>query len=719
METFAKVQSNPGNPEIFLEAIKGDAGTQIKIYCASFFLPSGSDPSVNVANYKSHGGLVFDYVEWILDQPLDDDVEDYENNGLQSLAFNICQYMAIACKVNADLAKIMALRAYEILEKRAEQFVAEEGGPAHDMRGKTLAQIVSMYPSPQGMNWDPSFIPNFIQILEACGKIQHEEVKSKVGTLKMYVSMYCPKLLQNEGDIATLLDEALNGKAQHWQTLAGEKVISKHKDLFFSKIDEILNADFIYNNQFILALAGLCPVELGGHVSKLALLLEQDKLHNMEAVMLQILGKIATPHPELVHPSVEKMFPYFVNQPICRVLIPTNLLIPCASQDPPFYFLKTVEFLSLPDVGPYTILSALSAVQNIVLADGVEKSIVEEHKETIFMHEAHAQAVVEKIKDWLAGRSLETIEKRVDSLEQKINEMNDAVKNSCANFDEVKKYIDDNIADVKDFVGEIVKKLPKPSQLVIIDGTVKKTLRLHFTCAKSDYQWTCETSVWKKWLKMGITLGKIGATALSVAGGNVGGLSKGPKLMKEAYELYKSSNDEDFNAWVTQPFLTSDEQDKLIIQLREAGFFEVFTYEAQLGDWVCLEGLGKVEKADYESKMLLEKQVASRKADNVVTGKSKKEADEELEMENDNSKKKYQQGGSTLPNSSAAAPQAAAASQAAAAPVIVNTGLKQDSVQVKKLTNQLATAIQRIEELESKMKELESRPQPKSCCVVS
>ena len=66
--------------------------------------------------------------------------------------------------------------------------------------------------------------------------------------------MYCPKLLQNEGDIATLLDEALNGKAQHWQTLAGENVISKHKDLFFSKIDEILNADFIYNNQFILAL---------------------------------------------------------------------------------------------------------------------------------------------------------------------------------------------------------------------------------------------------------------------------------------------------------------------------------------------------------------------------------------------------------------------------------------------------------------------------------
>merc|ERR1719195_1198460 len=130
-------------------------------------------------------------------------------------------------------------------------------------------------------------------------------------------------------------------------------------------------------------------------------------------------------------------------------------------------------------------------LQNIVLSDGVERPVVERSFDVIQKYETQAEVVVEKIKDWLAGRSLETIEKRVDSLEEKINEMNDAVKNSCANFDEVKKYIDDNIADVKDFVGEIVKKLPKPSQLVILDGTVKKTLRLHFTCAKSDFQWTC------------------------------------------------------------------------------------------------------------------------------------------------------------------------------------------------------------------------------------
>ena len=42
--------------------------------------------------------------------------------------------------------------------------------------------------------------------------------------------------------------------------------------------------------------------------------------------------------------------------------------------------------------------------------------------------------------------------------------------------------MDAKIAEVKDFVGEVVKKLPQPCKLEVVGG-VRKTLVLHFACS--------------------------------------------------------------------------------------------------------------------------------------------------------------------------------------------------------------------------------------------
>jgi hypothetical protein len=43
----------------------------------------------------------------------------------------------------------------------------------------------------------------------------------------------------------------------------------------------------------------------------------------------------------------------------------------------------------------------------------------------------------------------------------------------------------------------------------------------------------------------------------------------------------------DFYTYISEPFLTSEEQDKLINQLRDAKFFEAFHYDNQTANWIC------------------------------------------------------------------------------------------------------------------------------------
>ena len=50
---------------------------------------------------------------------------------------------------------------------------------------------------------------------------------------------------------------------------------------------------------------------------------------------------------------------------------------------------------------------------------------------------------------------------------------------------------------------------------------------------------------------------------------------------------YREKDDKDYLAYISQPFLTSEEQDHLVEQLRNAKYFDVFQYDAQEAGWNC------------------------------------------------------------------------------------------------------------------------------------
>jgi len=149
----------------------------------------------------------------------------------------------------------------------------------------------------------------------------------------------------------------------------------------------------------------------------------------------------------------------------------------------------------------------------------------------------------------------------------------------------VKRYVDANIAEVKDFVGEIVKKLPTPSRLAV-QGTLRKTLILYFVCVHTGREFPIESHDWNKWLKIGFSLVKLGKMVVDCGIGNPLSLvGDGVDTVKAIYEAYKQTDDKDFNTYITQPFLTSTESDDLINKLRDQGFFEKFQYDKQAGGW--------------------------------------------------------------------------------------------------------------------------------------
>ena len=120
-------------------------------------------------------------------------------------------------------------------------------------------------------------------------------------------------------------------------------------------------------------------------------------------------------------------------------------------------------------------------------------------------------------------------------------------------------------------------------------GTLRKTLILHFECCRTGYEFPIVSHEWSKWLKMGFSLVKAGQAVIDLGMGNpLGILKKGVECIQEIYSAYKTNDDDEFNTYITNPFLTSTEQDQLLEKLRDQKFFEVFAYDAQRGGWYLL-----------------------------------------------------------------------------------------------------------------------------------
>jgi hypothetical protein len=337
-----------------------------------------------------------------------------------------------------------------------------------------------------------------------------------------------------------------------------------------------------------------------------------------QSITLTVLGEIAKKKPELFSPHI-KLFETGLNSPAQAVQIAMMLvevarvnphavytLLPAMQQAAKFNdnllyqvpnilgFIgqtsdeKAREMLIILDsflaeANDHQKIMILSEFRNL---GEMKKEFLDPYIERIKSFESDPEedvrAQARMIVDFYEGKD-------VRALAASIEDMNERVKQAAKSTEELMKYVDENISMIKDFIADIAKKLPIP-QTFSTEGRIRKTIILHFVCDKEsdrclfpqDRSFTTETKDWNKWLKIAFSGIKIGKSVIMPA--NIGDAGK---AVKQAYEAYKTQNDKDFLSYMSEPFLTSFEQDNLINQLREAKYFDVFHYDPQEAYWNC------------------------------------------------------------------------------------------------------------------------------------
>jgi len=212
-----------------------------------------------------------------------------------------------------------------------------------------------------------------------------------------------------------------------------------------------------------------------------------------------------------------------------------------------------------------------------------------------------AAEAAEDIMRIYEGRDAASLALRVVDLEDRVQSFNGMVVESCTDFEDVKEFLDARVRELKGFVGDVVKTLPAPVA-VSVAGTVRKALMLSFVCcrcgpncrANAGNPFTTLTREWDKWLRMGFLLLSAGSAVIDVGLGNPLGLIQTTYgIVRGIFDAYNEDPEADFNTFISEPFLTSAENDKLVDQLRDAEFFEHFAYDAEEAAWCCRECVAK------------------------------------------------------------------------------------------------------------------------------
>ncbi|RMG30411.1 MAG: hypothetical protein D6732_16280 [Methanobacteriota archaeon] len=382
-------------------------------------------------------------------------------------------------------------------------------------------------------------------------------------------------------------------------------------------VKELFSAIKTGNDTLLVALYGLYPYNKEGFEEEFETLMELYKLKPAhKSIILKVIGDIATSRPEMIKPHLGTFLPDLSGMGTSYLVL--NIFTEVAKADPhavePFIDRIYAEVDNQPHMA-YSVPNLLGLIGRalrtedmleklvvlmrkvpeealpMVLAEirnlgEMDTSLLDPYITEIKKLENHQQEGVRDqarmVVDLYEGRSLRT-------LELSIEEQNRRISEAVQSTEDLRRYVDENVSELKDFIAQINKKLPIPKRFST-RGKIRKTLILEFVCDggspnclfPDERPFTTETKDWNKWLKIAFSGIKLGKSLIVPA-------SAGDAIsaVKDAYDAYKEKYDKDFLSYIKEPFLTSAEQDNLVNQLRDSKFFNVFSYDAQTANWVC------------------------------------------------------------------------------------------------------------------------------------
>ena len=354
------------------------------------------------------------------------------------------------------------------------------------------------------------------------------------------------------------------------------------------------------------------PHEFRGRVSSFVKILKTDP--NMSSLSLILLNKIAKDHPASLVNHIPKL--------VLELNVPANAptvlsVLEHIAKDYPMELEPYIDPIVEASVKNRDLVYQTSNVLGLmgsrvqtdkilnILIDFMKKSndvlaileairgIGEKKRESLAPHvesiRRYENSPQEKVRDQ-ARLIIDNFESRdLRTITRRIEKQNQMISKNVESIQSLVDYIDENKFILKEFMADITKRLPTP-RIFSAEGVIRKRLNLHFVCDREEEgclypesdAFVVVSKEWHRWLRLAFSALKLGRSLLIPQSvGDVG------EAIREIYNSYKDVNDIEFLEFISHPFLTSEEQDKLIHQLMDSGYFEVFRYDAQTADWIC------------------------------------------------------------------------------------------------------------------------------------
>lgn len=545
------------------------------------------EASIREGLYREHAARIFDMVAALAS--LEDDGEDGRDyDGELEIPKRLADTLSTASSMDQtqSLAAEMMPLAYEAALKIVESgrklgsktpFVSE--GPSIS-RSETVEALMRIVPYSGTAPHVPTAVPLLVRLIKTGPKQLQDSAKSSLQSMS---STAKENFRGHAGAILELIEAGGNDQLIFLFSSDPELYASDMEGLH-ARLPAIFRMPFMHASGILLQVAQKNGHVLEPYVPNLMQQLRTDS--QMGALILMMLKEVALKCPATIYPLLDEIEPLAMRTNGGDLQF-ANILGAAgkqSSETADAVLPRLMKVLQNPNIQSYVPATVFMEILNLKELYS-SRDVLTPFLELVRSKRGQADTQVQLIEDWYEGLSLKSVNTRIDNLEARIDAMNARIAETCTNFEEVKAYVDQNIADVKDFVGEIVKKLPSPKRLEVV-GRIHKTLILHFECVHTGREYPIETKDWSKWLKMGFSLLKCGKLILDVGMGNpLGILKTGVDAVKQIYTAYSSNDDDEFNTYITQPFLTSDEQDQLINKLRDQGFFDKFEYDPQAPGW--------------------------------------------------------------------------------------------------------------------------------------
>ena len=147
----------------------------------------------------------------------------------------------------------------------------------------------------------------------------------------------------------------------------------------------------------------------------------------------------------------------------------------------------------------------------------------------------------------------------------------------------------------------VCKSVPRPVRIEAKrEWWLRKVVKLVFQCPVTKRELEVESRSWSLWLKFAFAFVKTGTSILE--SDFAGAAESGAAALESLYNAYheEESDQKSFDLLLRAPLLLSSEQDVLLGGLRREGFFEKFTYDPLLGQWVAFGDWARTTALAFE-----------------------------------------------------------------------------------------------------------------------